>query len=60
MPEEVFPLIEEMVERYEATRSSDGSVEISMKVSREFADLVLLKLSELRVTASEVEEHRAE
>lgn len=53
-----YSMIQECVDSYRVTESSNGGVVISISVPKRFADLWLTKLSELRVSDAEIEDYQ--
>lgn len=55
--QDLYSMVQECTDRYEAQRSDTGDLEISIRVPRRFADLWLVKLSGLRTSGSEIAEY---
>jgi hypothetical protein len=53
---EEFSMVQEAIDSYAARELPDGRLEIQIIVPRRFADLWLVKLSELRVTEADLDE----
>lgn len=52
-------MVQECVDSYDVKSHGDGKITITIEVPRRFADLWLVKLSELRATDSEIREYEA-
>jgi hypothetical protein len=50
-------MVQECVDRYEAVEQEDGSLLVTIRVPRRFANLWLSKLSGLRTTPAEISEY---
>ena len=53
-PMQTYSLTQECVDSYRVNEQPAGGVEITITVPKRFADLWLVKLSELRTTAEEI------
>jgi hypothetical protein len=51
-------MVQECTTSYEARRQTDGSVEISISVPPQFADLWLVKLTQLETDDEEIRRYR--
>ena len=54
---EEYSMVQECTNSYKAEGLPDGSLEISIKVPKRFADLWLVKLSKLTTTNKEINEY---
>ncbi len=50
-------MVQECVDSYDVKAHDDGKITITIDVPRRFADLWLVKLSELRATDAEIREY---
>jgi hypothetical protein len=50
-------MVQECVDHYTARLQPDGSLEITIRVPRRFADLWVTRLADLRTTDAEVSEY---
>ncbi len=53
-------MVQECTDVYWPEEQSDGSLEVRIKIPRRFADLWLVKLSDLRATMDEIREYEPE
>jgi hypothetical protein len=60
MPDEAYPMVGECTDLYEAVRQADGGVSIHISVPPRFADLWLMKLTQLTTTDAEIAEYEPE
>jgi hypothetical protein len=49
-----YGMVQECVDAYDARRRPDGSLEVTIRIPRRFADLWLARLSDLRTTDAEI------
>ena len=54
---ETISMVRECVDKYQVTNQPAGGIDIRISVPKRFADLWLLKLSALRASRSEIEDH---
>lgn len=57
MLEREYSMVQECTNHYEVHRQDDGSLELRISVPRRFANLWLVKLSELRATDAEINDY---
>jgi hypothetical protein len=55
MNDDAISMVQECVSRYIVHENEDGSITITIDVPRKFSDLWLIRLSEMRTTAKEIE-----
>lgn len=57
---QAYSMVQECTDSYEARRQEDGTLKVQMLIPARFADLWLVKLSELTATDAEIEEYEPE
>lgn len=60
MSDEKYSMVQECTDSYRAEEQPDGSLEVRIKVPKRFADLWIVKLSELQTTMDEIRAYEPE
>ena len=58
LDEEKISMVQECTDSYEVTNHDDGSIEIHIKIPKEFKILWKIRLSDMTTTVDELEEYK--